>query len=301
MQKLLITLLFISQVLLGQGKAYKAIDGITYKKGDLIKLGVASKGTDFQFIYTYKHVSGLTNGLRILDAVSGNDVNIDKDETPHLASSELNHYEGKILQFRKMTLEDKTEIVNAIVEYKNDYRIMVPVDLALFCGEMKSSNPDFSTTIASKMNEQQSDMTQVKSFSPDFEIAFISAKGDTYNQTVTISYTIKHKLVHQRLDIGSVRKDWSRAATPSKAYDFEGNEYDYNNITLGSEASDNGLKVTNKVPTNVTLKASVTFIKILPDVKSFNFVTIPVSYKDDAGGNPKYGEIEISNVKINWD
>ncbi|WGU70752.1 hypothetical protein QIU18_01085 [Capnocytophaga canimorsus] len=89
-------------------------------------------------------------------------MNIDKDETPHLASSELNHYEGKILQFRKMTLEDKTEIVNAIVEYKNDYRIMVPVDLALFCGEMKSSNPDFSTTIASKMNEQQSDMTQVK-------------------------------------------------------------------------------------------------------------------------------------------
>ncbi|GIJ97626.1 hypothetical protein [Capnocytophaga stomatis] len=295
MQKLIIFLALVGQFLYAQGTTYKAVDGITYKKGDKITLGSASKGTSFQFVYIYKHVSGLSASLRALDALSGGNVTTDDDEKPKPATNNLNHYQGKIIQFRQMTLEDKSKIVNAIVEYKDGYRLIIPMDIALQSREMKSENPDF---ISISEDIQDNGNLQIKSFSPDFEVNLISVEGNTDSQTVTVNFTIKHKLVHQYLKIGHT----SEMLNPryAKSYDFEGNEYVHRQSQLGSEKNIYGSGVSNKVPTNILIKASITFIKILPEVKEFSFVSIPVAYRDDAGGSYQYNNIEISNVKIDW-
>ena len=56
----------------------------------------------------------------------------------------------------------------------------------------------------------------------------------------------------------------------------------------------------NTIPTQVPLKTFVTFKQILPSVQGMSFVTIPVAYRAEDGGNYTCNDLELSNLVIDW-
>lgn len=136
------------------------------------------------------------------------------------------------------------------------------------------------------------DSLTITQFSSKINTKFISAIGNKDQQTITINLLLNHKSVHQvvRLIIGD-----------QSAYDDEGNEYKASNMAIGSNS--NQYDVRNKIPTDVPVKISVTFNKILPNVKSLRYVSIKIYYDEEADGRfnlQNEGNLEIKNLKINW-
>ena len=124
----------------------------------------------------------------------------------------------------------------------------------------------------------------------------LSVVGDKKAQTITVNLLISHKLVHQRVGINSRCSMFDEAK--SKCFDYEGNEYPYKEFGLGNEKST--YQAYNIIPTQVPLKAFVTFRQILPSVQGMSFISIPISYRAEDGGDCASGDLELSNIVIDW-
>ena len=188
----------------------------------------------------------------------------------------------------------------AILRYTDGKEIAIAIDEALNMGEVVSQTAGFHTTVdkmkASDTNASQENGT-VKSFSPKFKVKLLSVTGNKVEQTVTLEFLISHKLVHQKVCF--INDDYPTIISGIKAYDFEGNEYFVKNMSVGKN-NDTFFAACNKIPTEVPMKASVTFKQILPSVKGLSFVSIATSFRAYDDGNLEYKNLEVSNISINW-
>jgi hypothetical protein len=129
----------------------------------------------------------------------------------------------------------------------------------------------------------------VSSFSSQFEVKVLSCKGDRGAQTVQVEYVIKHRKVNQK--VGS-------SHSGCQAYDEIGNAFEIDNISLGTDYIDYRQVL---VPTDVAIKGTVTFKRILGGTEKFKQVNIFMSTSDaDGGTNRIEGITSIKNLKINW-
>lgn len=291
-KKLFIAFFLIGSVLNAQfvGKKLKtpftAIDGHTYKIGDVLDIGFPTKGEHYQFLLFYKSENALETVSKILDVVSGQNVESSKI---YYAPKEIKETQAKILYFK----ENKDGIY-AILDYKNDNHIAVLVNSALSAREIISKKSEFQSKLLTSSSADFSENTpKIKSFSPSFEIKLLSAEGDINNQTVTLTFLISHKLVHQEVCFNG--------NSDSKLYDFNGNEYNAKHISVGSETERFLSYVCNKIPTNIPVKATVIFNKILPENKEFSYSEIKVGYKPfDSYDSYSYGNLEVNNIEVTW-
>lgn len=183
----------------------------------------------------------------------------------------------------------KVTFVAAKMVSNPDITIVIDIESAIRDGELYSNNIDYSKIRESNLTTDSTTLTQ---FSSKIQTQFLSAIGSKDKQEITVNLLLSHKSVHQLVKL--VTDDQS-------AYDFEGNEYKSSSISIGSKSSSYDL--FNKVPTNVPVKVSVTFQKILPDVKVIRFASIKVYFADEVDGIyfPKNsGTLEIKNLKVNW-
>ncbi|WP_218598917.1 hypothetical protein [Polaribacter sp. NJDZ03] len=278
-------------------------DKNSYKIKDVIQLGNALNGETFRNIFAYKHKSVLDNidDALALDVVPSYDVFEDKDNNMIIkgeyiipVSKEFNGFKGKIRYFKRVKSENNYYTFAIIKVPNSQMRLAVPLQSAILTGEMISKNKAF---VAKEIVENKVlDEIKIKSFSNDYDLKLLSCKGDKNTQQVKIEFLIKHKKVHQDICFNKSIKD-------AKAYDLEGNEYNSDIVSVGSKVSSKFASyMCNKVPTNIPVKASINFIKILPTVEKLSFVTIKIGYKDSDGGYKyEYGNIEVQNLDIDWE
>ena len=273
-------------------KEYTAVDNHTYKKGDMLTFGTPARGTEYEYII----ISDIVSVGDYITVFTGGTIeekksnNATKEQLSKMNSSVIKHFANGV-QNNKL----------AVLKYNDNKEILVFFDKALQNGEIKSQAQDFQTTahkiFANKASSGQGDGSgTVKSFSPDFDVKILSVVGDKKTQTITINLLISHKLVHQRVGINSRCSMFDEAK--SKCFDYEGNEYPYKEFGLGNEK--NTYRAYNIIPTQVPLKAFVTFRQILPSVQGMSFISIPISYRAEDGGDCASGDLELSNIVIDW-
>lgn len=292
-QLFLLLIFCISGVINAQlaGKKFKtpftAVDGHTYRVGETLKIGFPTKGESFQTVLYYKFENALESVSKILDVASGTSVETSKI---YYASKNIKEYEGKVLYFK-----ENSNGTYAIIEYQNGYHIAIPLNNALPIREVISNNPEYKDKLLSNTTADFSDdSTKLKSFSSNFNVKLISAEGDINQQTVTLTFLISHKLIHQEVCFNGDEK--------SKLYDFNGNEHNGKEISVGT-ATRGVLSnyACNKIPTNIPVKAKVVFNQILPSTKEFSYAEIKVGYKAfDSYDSYQYGNIEVNNIKVDW-
>ncbi len=184
-----------------------------------------------------------------------------------LADKEINSFSGKILYF-KVFKKDGNSVTYAVVDYKDDYRLAIPIDYAVYLKELLSNNPEYlNKTEAADLAVAASNELSVKSFHPNFSLKLVSAEGNSHDQTVTLTYLVSHKMVHQNVCLAPESK--------SKLFDYNGNEYNAKKVIVANE-NNKSTYVTewmfcNKIPTNVPVKLTVIFNKILPSNKEFSY------------------------------
>ncbi|WP_314334126.1 hypothetical protein [Capnocytophaga sputigena] len=273
-------------------KEYTAVDNHTYKKGETLVFGAPARGTQYENIFindiitTGDYISIFTGGT--IEEKSSD--NATKEQLSALGNkATIKHFANGI---------DNNKLVVLKLDDKKEIRAFF--DKALQNGEIKSQAQDFQTTadkiLANAARGQGDGNGTVKSFSPDFDVKILSVVGDKKAQTITINLLISHKLVHQRVGINSRCSMFDEAK--SKCFDYEGNEYPYKEFGLGNEK--NTYRAYNIIPTQVPLKAFVTFRQILPSVQGMSFISIPISYRAEDGGDCVSGDLELSNIVIDW-
>lgn len=275
---------------------YTSTDGHTYKVDEILKVNFPSKGTDYQSIFLYKHDDTLESTSKFLNALSGNSVS--KSDVK-LANKEINSFSGKILYF-KVFKNEGNSTTYAIVDYKNEYRLAIPIDYAVYLKELLSNNPEYlNKTEADNLVVATSNELSVKSFHPNFLLKLVSAEGNTNDQTVTLTYLVSHKMVHQNVCLATE----SRA----KLFDYNGNEYNAKTVIVANENNrkdyiKSGSAFCNKIPTNVPVKLIVVFNKVLPSNKEFSYSESLVFFKDFDNDDYNYniGNIEVNNLKVQW-
>ncbi|MBS9774132.1 MAG: hypothetical protein KGV59_03120 [Tenacibaculum sp.] len=272
-------------------KNFLAIDNITYKVGDFISFGQPIKGKNYASIISFKRKSFLDNVTDVSNALSGKDIESTKFT---LGTKDLKlKKDAKIKFFKILKGKENKEILYAIVSYTKEIDLAIPINNALELGEIKSNNPNFNPSINQKGD---TDDTHIKSFSSDFDVKLLSVKGDRNSQTITIEMLIKHKIVHQKMCLNYGTND-------AKLYDFEGNEYLVKEVKIGAIKKNSynfGGYVCNKIPTNIPVKATVTFKQILPDKSKMSFFTIKVGYTPFDSYDYEYGNIEMTNLNVEW-
>jgi hypothetical protein len=277
---------------------YTAIDTHTYKVGDEITIGIPKKGKKYAWIYYYEYVSTLEQGANVLSFLTGgsNNAKIPKFEP---ADEVIKGFKAKILFFKTVEIENK-KIMFAVVNYKDTYRLDIPIENSLISKELVSLNPQYTATSETKIQiENTLDEMIVKSFDPNFNVKVLSITGDKNEQTVKITFLISHKLAHQQVCL--IAKDYRLSTSnDAKMYDLEGITYSSKYATIGVN-EDSGT-VCDKIPTNIPVKSSVTFKQILPTVKEFNFMSLGVVFRpfDSDRWSDKEGNIEITNLKVDW-
>ncbi|WP_158837669.1 hypothetical protein [Polaribacter sp. L3A8] len=275
-----------------------------YKIKDVIQLGNALSGETFRNVFAYKHKSVFDNidDALALDVVPSYEVFEDKDNNMMIkgqyiipVSKEYNGFKGKIKYFKRVKSENNYYTFAILKIPNSQIRLAVPLQSAILTGEMISKDKNF---IAKEIEENEIlDKIDIKSFSNDYDLKLLSCKGDKNTQQVRIEFLIKHKKVHQKVCFEGKKYITS---DETSAFDFNGNEYKANESIVGSKKS--SYVTCNKIPTNVPLKASVNFIKILPTVEKLSFVTIKVEYRDfDGTYKNNKGNIEIQNLDIDWE
>lgn len=268
---------------------FTAVDGHTYKVGDKIRIGFPTKGEVFQHILYYKFESTFTSVTKVLDVAAGKKVD---DTKIYYAPKALKEVEGKIIYFK----ENSTGTY-AILNHDHENHIAIHLNSALPIREMISNNPEYREKLLSNTTADFNDnSTKIKSFNSNFDTKLISADGDINDQTVTLTFLVSHKIVHQEVCFNGNEA--------SKLYDFDGNEYNAKEVSVGN-AGRNGIfsnSSCNKIPTNIPVKVKAVFNKILPSVKEFSYSEIKVGYKafDNNDYNYSYGNLEVNNIKVNW-
>ena len=135
---------------------------------------------------------------------------------------------------------------------------------------------------------------EVKSFNANFEFKVIECKGNSLDQTVEITITIKHGLPHQQLEL------YTGAMKPI-AYGELGNNYEFKGAKFPNVIHTYGL-ATFFVPTNLLIQGILVFRNVLPQTEKFSLVNGTFTFKNkDGGGNFSKGEFEIRNLKIDWE
>lgn len=278
-------------------------DSIKYKVKDVVQLGNALNGKTFRNIFAYKHKDIFDKVDDALDLNLSPSYSVFEDKEHNLlikgefimtVPNDFNGFKGRIKYFKKVKSENNlyTFAIIKIPNTKN--RIAIPLESAILTGEMLSHNENFKPK--ELVENLKLDEINIKSFSNDFDLKLLSCKGDKNTQQVWIEFLIKHKNVHQKVCFNKGKKD-------AKAYDLEGNEYNSNTVSIGSEINKGyGAFICNKIPTNVPVKASINLIKILPTVEKLSFVTVKIGFKDfDDSYKYTYGNIEIQNLDIDWE
>jgi hypothetical protein len=134
----------------------------------------------------------------------------------------------------------------------------------------------------------------LSSFSSQFDIKVLNCSGDRGAQTVKIEFVIHHKKANQKIRIGSY--DLNNTST---AYDEIGNSFKVKETSFGTETS--YLPLEMNVPTDIDLRASITFRGIIGGTDKLKLVQIFMySENFDGGQNKIEGKIDIRNIKINW-
>ncbi|WP_297972267.1 hypothetical protein [uncultured Capnocytophaga sp.] len=272
-------------------KEYVAVDNHTYKKGDVISFGTPSRGESYGTIFI-KDIVTISSYIDNREGAKKEVVNATKKELSKLIKPTIKN-------FREEIIDGKT-VKYAILRYTDKKEIAIAIDEALSKGEVVSQEAGFQT-VADKMKTSETNTNQengtIKSFSPKFEVKLLSVIGNKVEQTVTLEFLISHKLVHQKVCF--INDDYPTIISGIKAYDFEGNEYFVKNMSVGKN-KDTFFAACNKIPTEVPMKASVTFKQILPSVKGLSFVSIATSFRAYDDGNLEYKNLEVSNISINW-
>lgn len=267
-----------------------AIDSVTYKIGDVVSFGQPMKGNNYATITSFERKTFLDNVSDVSGALAGDDI---KSTEFVLSPKELRQKKDAKIKFFKIFKSKEGEITQyAIIPYTTEIYLAVPINLALSLGELKSTNPNYISSVAVKTNEND---TYVKSFSPDFDIKLLSVIGNKNNQTVEIELLLSHKVVHQKVCFNYGKND-------AKLYDFEGNEYLAKGVEVGAINRVNGFGsyVCNKIPTNVPVKGKIIFKQVLSNKSKMSFSTIKVGFKADDGGSYEYGTIELTNLNVEW-
>lgn len=269
-------------------KEVKGFDGHIYKVGEVVQLGKARNGKNFRQVYIYTHKSVLETTLNVvaLDAESL----LSRDITA--LPSKFNNYSAPIKYFKHIKVENGDAVVYAILKIKkSNQRIAVPINASLINGELISLNPTFNIEkIKEKAN--WTEPVELKSFSEGYKLELLSCKGNVNSQTVTIVFRVRQEGVHKKLEI------YASKYRGTEAYDAEGNEYNAYEVSVGSNHS--RYTASNKIPTSIPIKASLTFHKILPKVKELSYINIRVNHRDYDGGSWQKGDIEIHNLPIDW-
>ncbi len=275
-------------------KEYVAVDNHTYKKGDVISFGTPSRGESYGTIFI-KDIVTISSYIDNREGAKKEVVNATKKELSKLIKPTIKN-------FREEIIDGKT-VKYAILRYTDKKEIVIAIDDALRMGEVVSQEAGFQT-VADKMKTSDTNTNQengtIKSFSPKFEVKLLSVIGNKVEQTVTLEFLISHKLVHQNVCfVDSDNSSFNYIANGIRAYDFEGNEYLVKTASIGKKV--NFLfSVCNKIPTEVPMKASVTFKQILPSVKGLSFVSIVTSFGAYDDWKTENKNLEVSNVSINW-
>ena len=276
-------------------KEYVAVDNHTYKRGEAISFGSPSRGKTYGTIL----IKDIVTVRDYIDTMNGTEVG--KKETVNATEGDLAKLTRPIIKTFKEEMVDGKVVKYAILRYTDKKEIVIAIDDALRMGEVVSQTADFQT-VADKMKTSDTNTNQengtIKSFSPKFEVKLLSVIGNKVEQTVTLEFLISHKLVHQ--NVCFVNYEYVQIDNGIKAYDFEGNEYLIKSMSIGKINGDRNGSACNKIPTEVPMKASVTFKQILPSVKGLSFVSIATSFRAYDDGNLEYKNLEVSNISINW-
>ena len=272
-------------------KEYTAVDNHTYKKGETLAFGVPARGTQYENIFindiitTGDYISMFTGGT--IEEKSSD--NATKEQLSALGNKATIKYFANGIENNKLVvlkLDDKKEI-------------RAFFDKALQNGEIKSQAQDFQTTadkiFANATRGKGDGNGTVKSFSPKFDVKILSVVGDKKAQTVTVNLLISHKLVHQKV---CFNEDSSHLWYNAKAYDFEGNTYLSKEVGIGSDR--NSYYACNTVPTEVPVKAFVTFKQILSSVKGLKFASILTKFGPTDGWDREVTYLELSDLVIDW-
>jgi hypothetical protein len=273
---------------------YIGVDGHTYKVGDEITVGFASKGDNFQSIFIYDYEDALEQSAKILDALNGEQLENSKVK---VADKSINQFKGKILFFKVLESDKFLKCTYAILSYDDKQRLAVAIDVSLKKRELVSVNSEYNDAFLKNTTADfNSDEMNVKSFNSNFNVKVLSVIGNKDEQTVKINFLISHKLPHQLVDLRANPSGFSGGQ--GKLYDFNGNIYDAKTVAIG--VNESGNSVSDKIPTNVPVKASITFKQILPDVKEFSFMTLGVYYGAFDGFSREEDDLEINNLKVDW-
>lgn len=126
-----------------------------------------------------------------------------------------------------------------------------------------------------------------------YSAVFKSCQGDAAAQTVTMIFTLKHELPNQAFE---------STQFGVKAYG-DNSVFSMNYMAIGDRAVGNqntGYTLTNSIPTDVPLTFTVTIGNILPRVKMFSKVIIPLYSRNENGGGVQGCSWEMINMPIQW-
>lgn len=138
-----------------------------------------------------------------------------------------------------------------------------------------------------------SDVSETKTFNSKFEFKVIECEGNSIDQTVELTITIKHSLPNQQINI------WTGIEKPT-AYGETGTSYDFKSVKFPNSKSYFASEEFNS-PTNLLIQGKLKFRNILPQTKKLSLVNGTVEFKNkDGGGNKAQGKFEIRNLNINW-
>ncbi len=138
-----------------------------------------------------------------------------------------------------------------------------------------------------------SNVNEVKSFSPNFDFKVLECSGNSIEQTVEIVFTIKHNLPNQRLGL------WTGQEKPI-AYGETGKSYKYKEAKLPN-ASSMGWSLNFSCPTGLLIQGKLIFRNVLPQTEKFKLVKGGFDFcNEDGGDNKGKGRFEIRNININW-
>ena len=100
-----------------------------------------------------------------------------------------------------------------------------------------------------------SNLSDIKSFSPNYEFKVIDCKGNVSEQTVSVTVTLKHSLPHQsvKLFIGSQKPI---------AYGETGNSFEYKEAEFPQSSGIMGYQSFN-MPTDILIKGTLVFRNVL--------------------------------------
>jgi hypothetical protein len=144
-------------------------------------------------------------------------------------------------------------------------------------------SPEYRDNFSKTDSKVENTEMTVKSFDPNFEVKVLSIIGSINEQTVTVTFLISHKLVHQNVSFYPYGEN-------GLLYDFNGNVYGFKSYDSQND----------KIPTKVPVKKSITFKQILPEVKKFSFMSLKVNFRPIENYNNESGSIEVSNLKVDW-